>query len=106
MSAEITAGEPEVDQGKRRQRRPWVAVVLWAIFAAGLAVQIFGSSLKVEDHAFIVPPSLVSRGKLLRLDELITREQRIQWASAILTVGGAIGLAFLYGEDFFKRRPS
>jgi hypothetical protein len=36
--------------------------------------------------------------------ELVARERRTRMVSAILTLGGAVGLAFYYRQALFKKR--
>jgi len=68
-------------------------VSLWVIFASGLAVEAFAPRLKIENHAFVMPPAVVRQGAQIRPDTLVALERRMQWAAAILTIGGAIALA-------------
>jgi len=66
----------------------------------GLAVQAFAPRLKIANNAFIIPPALISEGQVVLPAELIEKERRLQLLSGLLTVGGALGLAFYY-----LRRP-
>jgi hypothetical protein len=77
-------------------RRKLLGVFLWGIFGAGLAVQAFAPRLKIENNAFVIPPALVSEGQTVSPAELIEKERRLQLLSALLTVAGALGLAFYY----------
>ena len=95
--------EPQNTRGNSRRR--WQGALLWATFAAGLAVQAYGPRLKVEHNTFIVPPSLSGNGMTVNPVELVARERRVQMLSAILTVTGALGLAFYY-RYVFVRPPS
>lgn len=77
-------------------RRKLLGVLLWGIFGVGLAVQAFAPRLKIANNAFIIPPTLVSEGQVVLPAELIEKERRLQLLSALLTVGGALGLAYYY----------
>ena len=84
--------------GERRARRQprLVAVLLWAIFGAGLLVQAFAPRLKITNNAFVMPPSLTTQGKEINPAEIVAKERRMQLLSALLTAGGALGLAYYY----------
>ena len=90
----------------RVQRKVWVAALFWMIFASGVAVEAFAPRLKIEHHAFVVPPSVVSGGKAVDLEELVAREKRMQLISGLLTLGGAVGLGYYYRDNLFRRRSS
>ncbi len=90
------------NKGSRRRR--WIAVLLWAIFGAGLLVQAFAPRLKIRNGAFVMPTSRISEGKDIRPDEIVTRERRMQLLSGILTVGGALGLALFYRHVWVRPR--
>jgi hypothetical protein len=77
-------------------RRAWLALCLWAIFAAGLAIQLVAPRLKIENHAFVMPPISDAQTATLRPDALVRRERWMQGASGILTVGGALALGIYY----------
>ena len=64
-----------------------------------------GSSprLKIEPDAFVIPPSLVSQGKEINPAAIIARERRMQTFAALLTLGGALGLAFYYRDTLVRR---
>jgi hypothetical protein len=72
------------------------AAVLWAVFTAGLVIQFFAPGLKIENRAFVMPPSSIVSGAEIRPDLIVQRERRMQWASGLCTVGGALALAFWY----------
>jgi hypothetical protein len=91
----ITEGHSiEVNSIRRRHR--WLPVTLWIIFSAGLLVQLFGPHLKIANNAFVVPHALIVNGKDLHPAELVATERRNQLLSAILTLSGALGMAFYY----------
>jgi hypothetical protein len=82
-----------VDRGRKVSRHALLSVSLWVIFVSGLAVEAFAPRLKIENHAFVMPSAVVRQGEQIRPDALVALERRMQWAAAILTIGGAIALA-------------
>ena len=82
--------------GNRRQRS--LALLCWLVFAAGLLVQFFSPHLKVSNGAFVIPPKMAAGSNAIRLDEIVARQRRLQLVSLLLTVSGALGLAFLYRD--------
>ena len=85
------------DQTRRTQtqfRRVLLSLTLWAIFASGIAIELLAPGLKIENHAFVMPPIVMQQGAQIRPDALVDHERHMQWAAAILTIGGAIALAF------------
>ena len=82
--------------GNRRQRS--LALLCWLVFAAGLLVQFFSPHLKVSNGAFVIPPEMMAGRNAIRLDEIVARQRRMQLLSVLLTVSGALGLAFLYRD--------
>ena len=85
------------------RRRRLVPVLLWIVFASGLLVQVFAPRLEVKDNAFVMPPSLVSEGNEVNPAQIVARERRLQLLSAVLTLGGALGLFFYYRRVLFRR---
>jgi hypothetical protein len=77
-------------------RRTRIVVCLWAIFAAGLLVQMAAPRLKIENNMFVMPPISSGQQTVLRPDVVVRRERWMQLASGILTVGGALALGFFY----------
>ena len=84
--------------------RVWLGLLLWMAFGAGLLVQAFAPHLKIQNRQFVIPPSLVSKGKAP--DEIVGRERRMQVLSGILTVSSAVGLGFYYRHLFVRPRAS
>ena len=82
-------------------RRIWLPGLLWACFAAGLLVQGFAPNLQIENQRFILPAQ-TSAGQVLDPRALVERERRMQWLSALLTGGAALGLALCYRELFTR----
>ena len=82
--------------GNRHRRS--LALICWLVFAAGLLVQFFSPHLKVSNGAFVIPPKMAAGKNPIRLDEIIGGQRRMQVLSAILTLSGAIGLAFVYRD--------
>jgi hypothetical protein len=73
-----------------------LAIYLWLLFAAGLLVQAMTPGLKIENRAFVMPPTVNVQGENIRPDALVSRERWMQAASGILTVGSALALGFCY----------
>jgi hypothetical protein len=95
-----------MDGNKSHRRHVVLGVLLWVIFGAGLLVQAFAPRLQIVDNAFVIPPAFLSEGKEVQTAEIIRKERRMQWLSAVLTVSGALGLAFYYYRHIFARvRP-
>jgi hypothetical protein len=86
---------------KRNRRLRSLVLLSWLAFAAGLLVQAFSPRLTIENRAFVI--SLPADGAGIRPAEIIASERRKQAASAILTLGGALGLAYGYGGTLFRR---
>ena len=82
--------------GNRRQRS--LALICWLLFAAGLLVQLFSPHLKISNGAFVIPPKMAAGRNAIRLDEIVAKQRRLQFLSVLLTVSGALGLAFLYRD--------
>ncbi len=89
------------DAGHRRRRG---ALLWWTIFCAGLLVQLLAPRLKVEHHAFVMPQAMISGKQRIHPAELVARERTMQLISALLTLGGAIGLGIHYRGTVFRRR--
>ena len=85
--------------------RLWRSAFFWALFVAGLLFQVFGPHLKIKDHRFILPPSLVSAGERIRPGAIVAQERIRQLLSGVLTVGGAVGLAVYHRKDLFGGHP-
>jgi cytochrome c-type biogenesis protein CcmE len=81
---------------RRTPRQTRLALCLWAIFAVGLAIQLVAPRLKIENHAFVMPPISDARSATLRPDVLVRRERWMQSVSGILAVGGALALGVYY----------
>ncbi|HEY3972280.1 MAG TPA: hypothetical protein VGM18_04700 [Candidatus Sulfotelmatobacter sp.] len=88
--------QQELTQAHGKKIAKSLTFCLWAIFAAGLLVQAAAPRLKIENHAFVMPPSAMMQGAVIRPDRLVLRERRMQLASGVLTVGGSLALAFYY----------
>jgi hypothetical protein len=82
---------------KVRQTR--LALCLWAIFAAGLLVEMAAPRLKIENRAFVMPPISGAQAVALRPDELVRRDRWMQSVSGILTLGGALALGVYYRQN-------
>lgn len=88
----------------KRGRHGWLAVLLWMVFGAGLLVQASAPRLRIKNNTFVIPPSLVTEGKDIHPAELIARARRMQLLSGVLTLGGAVGLAFYYRRVLVRPR--
>jgi len=81
------------------------ALLCWVVFAAGLLIQLLAPHLKIENGAFVIPPTLTAGANEIRPAEIVARQRRMQLISALLTVSGALGLAVLY-RDILTGRTS
>jgi len=79
-----------------------LAAVLWAVFLAGLVIQCFTPGLKIENRAFVMPPNSIVAGAEISPDLIVQRERRMQWASGLCTLGGALALAFWYRRSLAR----
>lgn len=77
-------------------RRNRLAVCLWAVFVAGLLVELAAPRLKIENNAFVMPPINDAQAATLRPAVLVRRERWMQGASGLLTLGGAVALGVYY----------
>lgn len=91
--------------GNRLHRRRWLALLCWLVFAAGLLVQLLSPRLKISNRAFVIPPKMAAGTNPIRLEEIVGGQRRTQVLSALLTLSGALALAFLY-RDVLMRGPS
>jgi len=82
--------------GNRRWRA--LALLCSLVFASGLLVQFLSPHLKVSNGAFVIPPEMTAGRNAIRLDEIVAMQRRMQLVSILLTVSGALGLAFLYRD--------
>jgi hypothetical protein len=87
--------------GNRRRRS--LALICWLVFAVGLLVQLLSPHLKVSNGAFVIPPKMAAGRNAIRLDEIVARQRRTQLLSVLLTVSGALGLAFVYRDILIGR---
>jgi NhaP-type Na+/H+ or K+/H+ antiporter len=89
-----------------RRRHAWLAVLFWMLFGAGVLLQAFGPRLEIADNAFVIPAAIISEGNDVPVAEIVRRQRQIAWLSGVLTVCGALGLAFYYYRDVFARARS
>src|SRR5205814_2416114 len=82
--------------GHRRRRS--LALICWLVFAAGLLVQLLSPHLKISNGHFVIPPEMSAGRNAIRLDEIVGGQRRMQFVSLLLTISGALGLAFLYRD--------
>jgi len=94
----------------KSERQPWggggrqtrLALCLWAIFAAGLLIEIAAPRLKIENNAFVMPPISDAGGQVLRPDVLVRRERWLRGVSGTLTLGGALALGICYRRSLVR----
>jgi hypothetical protein len=84
-------------------RYRYLPAMFWGVFALGLLVQVFSPHLKIEHNAFVMPPELLVPGKPISPSDMVAKERIVQTISAVLTVGGALGLAWCYWPRLFGR---
>jgi hypothetical protein len=81
-----------------------IKTLFWGLFTAGILVQILAPNLKIADHKFVMP---VSTGKtdteINAPGALVNKERRMHLAAALLVLGGALGLGFVYRDFLFKK---
>jgi hypothetical protein len=85
--------------GLVRARRSGLALCLWAIFVAGLLVEIAAPRLKIENNMFVMPPINEAQKATLQPAALVRRERWMQAASGVLTLGGAVALGIYYRKS-------
>jgi hypothetical protein len=97
MPTTVNAHDARPYRLKKRRTRART-LLLWAVFLAGLVIESLAPRLQIQNRAFVIPPSMTAEGKEVRPDRIVERERRMQWAAGILTIGGALGLAFAYRD--------
>ena len=80
----------------------WLPLLLWAIFVAGLALQLFAPHLGIAHNAFVIPPGLATHGSAVDPRALVQKEKMMQLSSALLVLAGAIGLALYYRRSLLR----
>jgi len=86
--------------------RHWRSLLFWVLFGVGLLLPTFGPHLRIKNNRFVLPPSLVSSGKQVRPDAIVTQERTIQSLSAVFTLAGTLGLFLCYRKALFRRRSA
>ncbi len=81
----------------------WLSALFWGVFALGLLTQLLSPHLTVEHRAFSISREAFSAGQTISPYDLVARERLVQSVSAILTIGGAVGLGWCYWERLFGR---
>ena len=88
-----------------RTRLRWLTALSWSAFAAGLLIQLFAPRLEISNGAFVIPAALTAQEQnSIRPDVMVAAERRKQLLSAVLTVSGALALAYRYRHAFAPRR--
>jgi hypothetical protein len=90
----------------QRRQPPWLAVLLWVAFGAGLLVQGLSPHLQIHNGAFQMPEPLLRRLHHQSPFDLATRERWMQAISALLTLGSAIGLLLYYRPVLWRSAES
>ncbi len=94
---------PLTDSSVPTTKKPlWIPAVLWAVFLAGLALQLFSPHLSIAHNAFVIPPSLADHGSTLDPRALVQKERMIQSFSALFSLTGAIGLGLYYRRSLLR----
>src|SRR5208337_1217401 len=75
---------------------------LWATFGAGVLLQAIGPRFKIEHNAFVMPLEMLSQRNAIAPAELAARIRKMQLLSAVLSLGGALGLASFYRRALFR----
>ena len=88
----------QIRRPSEKSRSTRLTLLFWAIFGAGLVIQVAAPRLKIENNTFVMAPISDSRGGMLRPDRLVRRERWMQLASGILSVGGALALGVCYRQ--------
>ncbi len=102
MQLNDSRAESPAERTNAKRGRRWIAMLLWAIFGAGVLLQAVAPRLKIEHNAFVMPPELLSQGKAIAPAEIVARVRKMQLLSAVLALGGALGLASFYRRALFR----
>ena len=89
-----------------RKNRVFLPLLLWLVLAAGLLAEMMSPHLKIENNAFVIPPSLVNGSKPIDPAEIIAHAKQMQLLSLILTLGGAVSLGLYYRPFLIGRRSA
>jgi NhaP-type Na+/H+ or K+/H+ antiporter len=85
------------DLPPNRQRNSLlIPISIWAVFLAGLMLQLFSPHLQIDHNSFVIPQDLINQGVPIDPRALVRQERVIQICSALLALAGAIGLALYY----------
>lgn len=87
---------------RRRRRTIVVPALLWLLFCAGLALQVFSPHLAIEHNSFVILAKDAPPGSVVDPRALVNRERSIQATSAALVLVGAIGLGIWYRESLMR----
>jgi hypothetical protein len=88
--------DAQVERSGDEARQTRLALCLWAIFAAGLLIEMAAPRMKIENNAFVMPPINNAQAAVLRPDVLVRHERWIRGLSGTLTFGGALALGICY----------
>ena len=87
----------------RNVRLTWLTLFAWVVFVAGVLIQVITPRLEVSNGAFVIPATNSAKGDSIRPDEIVANERRKQFVSALLTVSGALALAYRYRHVFVSK---
>ncbi len=96
MVVAARTSHPSVSGRKHTWKSQVRPLLLWMLFATGLAIEGFAPRLKIDHHAFVMPTMLTAESAPVRPDAIVDRERRMQLAASLLLLGSAVGLALFY----------
>ncbi len=88
---------------ERKPQRRVLGPLSWAVFALGVLLQLSGPPLLISGNHFVVSEKVVEQSKLIEPAAMVGRFRRARVVSAMLALGGALGLAFCYRQALFRR---
>jgi len=90
------AAEPPAGPTVPAITRSWIInAMLWAIFGLGLLLQAFSAHLQVGNGGFLVSAGGNTSSEI-HPSRIVSRERKLQTASALLVVVGAGALAYYH----------
>jgi hypothetical protein len=103
--------EEDLHPTSHRGVRHWLPILLWLVFAGGLITEALSPHLKIENDAFVIPPSMVDDGKntgskSLDPAAIVMHAKHMQELALFLTLGGGVGLGLFYLPFLIGRRSA